>query len=792
MPSAFRTVICVVCLLIIQLPLPAAITISHELSSDNSGILQDGTPDLEFGSHALVDQRSDTPTAVTGQLTGQITDAQGALIPGVRIMLFASDGKLVAQTITDESGRYILSNLQPGEYMLAVESPGFTAQRRTVQVTPSSSQTQDLVIGPAAPVPHPSCFSCALSKLASIFTLGAVATTAKISLPAGTDNNFIPVYNALISPSTRQDDLTHIIGGKESVLTFYIGQLESSNTISAPLWTVNPKLLQSQGKVPLIISMTCPACSTTKSQQRVIIYSSDHKSSTKAQFPFTTDRLLTDDGKTRLFVKVDSGSGESFDQFAIDLIVDTQEGSISGIGEKPISLARFESPAPQLNPPDVLITLSQNQGVFNVTLMPTNPDLARSFQNKHLDHGEPRVFNSGTLTVGEMRSVSQDAAIQLKAITDQDDVALQKLLALQGSTASPLIVDPSTLKMSAEDKRRVLRQFYLLGSFIYLRLFQDPDPDLAFIIDQLERFSLPTRAVRVAIRTVDVSFPWQVLHIPEKMQASTPTEIDQTVDENGFWGIRFNLTVESSTLGSSGVTPSTVPNTPVTSAIFGAYHPPSGALSADIAVGRFAHQQADKAKSNIKLSQLIVDESKTDLLGHLKQHRQDLAFLAIFAHGQSGWIIVDLSGQLTLQELAIGPTIMLGPSDVLKARDISQLPNDIGVLSGAFFSLHPIVLLNACETGTVNAGTFNGLTLPIALLNVGAAGVVATESPVWSPFAYAFGNDLIGKIAEGNDISTALLELRRSYLKTLNNPFGLLYSYYGRATALQQISASPN
>jgi hypothetical protein len=96
----------------------------------------------------------------------------------------------------------------------------------------------------------------------------------------------------------------------------------------------------------------------------------------------------------------------------------------------------------------------------------------------------------------------------------------------------------------------------------------------------------------------------------------------------------------------------------------------------------------------------------------------------------------------------------------------------------ALLSRQPLVFLNACETGTAGFFATGALNFPGTLLSLGARGVIATESPIWMLFGYHFGQELISHLFAGEEVSAALLTVRKEFLNR-NNPLGLLYSYYG-------------
>ena len=60
-----------------------------------------------------------------GILSGTVMDASGAIVAGTNVALMDENGKTVAQTTTDGSGRYEVSSLASGNYTLNFVQPGF-------------------------------------------------------------------------------------------------------------------------------------------------------------------------------------------------------------------------------------------------------------------------------------------------------------------------------------------------------------------------------------------------------------------------------------------------------------------------------------------------------------------------------------------------------------------------------------------------------------------------------------------------------------------------------------------
>ena len=63
-------------------------------------------------------------------ISGDITDATGAAVPGVRIVVESLERKLTYDATTNDAGRYVTQFLPPGDYALRFEKEGFKTARR--------------------------------------------------------------------------------------------------------------------------------------------------------------------------------------------------------------------------------------------------------------------------------------------------------------------------------------------------------------------------------------------------------------------------------------------------------------------------------------------------------------------------------------------------------------------------------------------------------------------------------------------------------------------------------------
>jgi outer membrane receptor protein involved in Fe transport len=79
------------------------------------------------------------PQTETGRVTGLVIDQTGAVLPGATITLTGTATGVARTTVTDEAGRYVIANLQPGSYTAKVELSGFNTQTASLVVNVGGS-----------------------------------------------------------------------------------------------------------------------------------------------------------------------------------------------------------------------------------------------------------------------------------------------------------------------------------------------------------------------------------------------------------------------------------------------------------------------------------------------------------------------------------------------------------------------------------------------------------------------------------------------------------------------------
>jgi hypothetical protein len=78
----------------------------------------------------------------TGEIAGRVTDASGAVVPGVAVVATHAATGFQSERLTDESGSFFLPSLPIGDYVVSAQAQGF--QRATASVTVAIGQTLSL------------------------------------------------------------------------------------------------------------------------------------------------------------------------------------------------------------------------------------------------------------------------------------------------------------------------------------------------------------------------------------------------------------------------------------------------------------------------------------------------------------------------------------------------------------------------------------------------------------------------------------------------------------------------
>ena len=93
---------------------------------------------------AIAPVASSQTQITTGTIQGTVTDANGAIMPGVNVEIKNLDTNLSKTLSTDEGGRFVALALPPGKYSVTVSKTGFAT---------AVAERLDLTVGQALNLP---------------------------------------------------------------------------------------------------------------------------------------------------------------------------------------------------------------------------------------------------------------------------------------------------------------------------------------------------------------------------------------------------------------------------------------------------------------------------------------------------------------------------------------------------------------------------------------------------------------------------------------------------------------
>src|SRR5580700_2766021 len=67
-------------------------------------------------------------TMTTGDIVGTVTDASGAVVPGAKVTARYADTNESHSVITNSSGQYRFSLMQPGDYTVSCDATGLKSE----------------------------------------------------------------------------------------------------------------------------------------------------------------------------------------------------------------------------------------------------------------------------------------------------------------------------------------------------------------------------------------------------------------------------------------------------------------------------------------------------------------------------------------------------------------------------------------------------------------------------------------------------------------------------------------
>jgi hypothetical protein len=157
----------------------------------------------------------------TAEIAGKVTDEQGAVLPGVAIVVTNEETGVFRDLVSGPAGTYFASQLVPGRYKIAAKLQGFQTTERTnliVQVGKTLTINLSLTVGGLEETVHVTAES-PLVDTTSAKVGGNIGTAELSELPAMNRNYFATVAllpGVQFSPSNQMGNDTIVAAGQST------------------------------------------------------------------------------------------------------------------------------------------------------------------------------------------------------------------------------------------------------------------------------------------------------------------------------------------------------------------------------------------------------------------------------------------------------------------------------------------------------------------------------------------------------------------------------------------------
>ena len=311
---------------------------------------------------------------------------------------------------------------------------------------------------------------------------------------------------------------------------------------------------------------------------------------------------------------------------------------------------------------------------------------------------------------------------------------------------------------TALDLENVLRPLAEIGNYVFKRVFGHYDalPSIQQLLPSRRKLPIPTaiqellpsrRRVSIQVTSEDFILPWELIY---------SVSLDEPLSYEHFWGMNYIL--------SRVIVQEARPGAFVSPVIPAAPRPKLGLLTycglpsvEEKEIPFFEKLDEDGAIALFKLRPLDPANKREEFKEFRSFWEEALSLVHFACHA----FYEDGAPNLS--------RILLSDEFPISLQDME--------VYGITINDHPLIILNACETGNLNplyTSYFAG-----AFLKYGARGVVATECAVPDDFAADFAQHLYAHLLAGEALGESLLATRRYFLEEHHNPLGLLYSMYG-------------
>jgi hypothetical protein len=170
--------------------------------------------------------------ALYGGLVGNVTDRQGAVMPGVTVTIVNVGTGLKVETFTDDMGNYVFRNLVPGTFEMTLSLEGFSTLRQTgIVVTAGTPRRQDARLEVGELTETLTVSSGAISLQTETSDVSAELTGKQLtSLPLNQYRNYQTLLNLVPGATPVQFQNAEIDTPGRSLRTWVNGVQPNTNT----------------------------------------------------------------------------------------------------------------------------------------------------------------------------------------------------------------------------------------------------------------------------------------------------------------------------------------------------------------------------------------------------------------------------------------------------------------------------------------------------------------------------------------------------------------------------------
>lgn len=579
------------------------------------------------------------------------------------------------------------------------------------------------------------------------------------------------VYNLDVTPNKSRNPLT-LLPGELTELKFYIGTKSPKSVIPAwetPFWHPED---EKDEKLELTLSLYCSFCEKETYYQDHLAYRFKDRSSSKARFEIVPSAaaVKNSNGVGDLIFTIDDG-GKILDRFRVKAFVGdpTPEGLAKYV--PPVKMPFETIQQAEGEHPEVVINISypDSSGKLPIIIRPRLKELQKEFKEefgngKGSESEMSWKFKSG-VTKADLDGLTYGIYMKFRGIMEQNNKQLQKVYRQLGDYVA-LEAGAAMGDYSDKDREMILYNLKNEGENLYWRIFvANAEVDLKKAMEFID--NLPSEPpLRISIRSVENYAPWQILYPYKKDSAES-----RKIDSKKFWGFRYLLEFTNEKDGGIGRRQYTTLTPRPDEIAFAGWR---GSDSEDEVAERvllLEEYLESKAGGTIKPS-----FKRTEFIRKIEKGAKDIKFIFAYGHATSGTVMDPHKPVIGGIELAAAH-FKFSENEFLRPRDLDDIAKKF------YLESQPVVILDACETGTFGINAMNNNGFVGALTRLGAGAVIVTESPVLANFAYHFGEDLINEIFDQKvDISQAMLNVRLKHLRKWKNPLGLVYTLYGNST----------